>query len=472
MTMTHPHEGLQERALKPCPWCAGRAVMRRDDDPGYPWYVTFDHADSCPMYAVPTDLFRSFSTEAEAVIAWTPHATCPAVQDQGLCDALERIAGKNDLSGVPDDEVEAAARNALYECELIARAALSALPQQAAADDGEGLDDQVNAIINRNAEYMNGLDGGQRFFRTAAVIAMVREALSTPTSQPPAAETRLNDEGELRCRIQGALLATLGDTYDCTRVWEAWNIGTMDRDDFVPVLDRLEELVDEIATALTQPEPTAPQGSEEEQAAWDGLPLIDRLRYSARGSSAPYRDCALMEEAANALSSQQAAGEAVEVEPVAWMYETLDGGVVRFYKTRCRHPLAPGRTETPLYATPQPTETQCPTDETMAAMRGAENALSLLLQYEQIVISALTSDVEAGSAAIRAFQKAVAARHNLLAPIHAPRAQPTETQRIVAWLMRHFDGELSANQHVQRAAKAFADAIARGEHLAGEGDKA
>ena len=135
--MTHPHEGLQERALKPCPWCAGRAVMRRDDDPGYPWYVTFDHADSCPMYAVPTDLFRSFSTEAEAVIAWTPHATCPAVQDQGLCDALERIAGKNDLSGVPDDEVEAAARNALYECELIARAALSALPQQAATNEGE-----------------------------------------------------------------------------------------------------------------------------------------------------------------------------------------------------------------------------------------------------------------------------------------------------------------------------------------------
>ena len=135
--MTHPHEGLQEPALKPCPWCAGRAVMRRDDDPGYPWYVTFDHADSCPMYAVPTDLFRSFSTEAEAVIAWTPHATCPAVQDQGLCDALERIAGKNDLSGVPDDEVESAARNALYECELIARAALSALPQQAATDEGD-----------------------------------------------------------------------------------------------------------------------------------------------------------------------------------------------------------------------------------------------------------------------------------------------------------------------------------------------
>ena len=38
--------------------------------------------------------------------------------------ALGQIVSKNDLSGVPDGEVEAAAGSALYECELIARAAL------------------------------------------------------------------------------------------------------------------------------------------------------------------------------------------------------------------------------------------------------------------------------------------------------------------------------------------------------------
>ena len=58
------------------------------------------------------------------------------------------------------------------------------------------------------------------------------------------------DDSELRCRIQDALLATLGNTYDCNRVWAAWGVGTMDQDDFVPVLDRLEELVDEIFAAL------------------------------------------------------------------------------------------------------------------------------------------------------------------------------------------------------------------------------
>lgn len=38
-----------------------------------------------------------------------------------------------------------------------------------------------------------------------------------------------------------------GDTYDCTRVWSAWGVGTMSEDDFVPVVgqeDRLYEIAD------------------------------------------------------------------------------------------------------------------------------------------------------------------------------------------------------------------------------------
>lgn len=66
------------------------------------------------------------------------------------------------------------------------------------------------------------------------------------------------DDGELRCRIQDALLATLGSTYDCTRVWYAWGVGTMGEDDFRPVLDRLDELVDEIAAAVPAPPSAIP----------------------------------------------------------------------------------------------------------------------------------------------------------------------------------------------------------------------
>lgn len=38
-----------------------------------------------------------------------------------------------------------------------------------------------------------------------------------------------------------------GDTYDCTRVWSAWGVGTMSEDDFVPLVEseeRLYELTD------------------------------------------------------------------------------------------------------------------------------------------------------------------------------------------------------------------------------------
>lgn len=39
-----------------------------------------------------------------------------------------------------------------------------------------------------------------------------------------------------------------GDTYDCTRVWSAWGVGTMSEDDFVPVVEQDERLY-EIADA-------------------------------------------------------------------------------------------------------------------------------------------------------------------------------------------------------------------------------
>jgi len=44
---------------------------------------------------------------------------------EGMREALEKIAAKNDLSQAADDEIEVYARSALYECELIARQALA-----------------------------------------------------------------------------------------------------------------------------------------------------------------------------------------------------------------------------------------------------------------------------------------------------------------------------------------------------------
>lgn len=61
---------------------------------------------------------------------------------------------------------------------------------------------------------------------------------------------------DLRTKVRDAIAQTLGySAYDCTRVWDAWNVGTMDRDDFVKIVDdesRLDEIADAAMSALTE----------------------------------------------------------------------------------------------------------------------------------------------------------------------------------------------------------------------------
>lgn len=74
-----------------------------------------------------TDEARSYLYNTRTT-AQTP---TPEGQTEGVVEiaeaALRKIAGLNDLEGVPDDEVESAACHALHECELTAREALAAL---------------------------------------------------------------------------------------------------------------------------------------------------------------------------------------------------------------------------------------------------------------------------------------------------------------------------------------------------------
>lgn len=53
---------------------------------------------------------------------------------------------------------------------------------------------------------------------------------------------------ELPESVLDAVAEALGDAYDCTRVWEAWFVGTMSQDDFHSVADSSER-VEEIARA-------------------------------------------------------------------------------------------------------------------------------------------------------------------------------------------------------------------------------
>ena len=70
-------------------------------------------------------------------------------------------------------------------------------------------------------------------------------------------------DADLREMIRAALEGELSVTaYDCTRVWEAWGVGTMTEDDFEPVTERLDEITDTVIAALSTPAPSRPDEGE------------------------------------------------------------------------------------------------------------------------------------------------------------------------------------------------------------------
>jgi len=53
--------------------------------------------------------------------------------------------------------------------------------------------------------------------------------------------------------IREVLIDQLGDSFDCTRDWGAWSVGTMSDADFVPVADRIDDIVEAIRVKLEGP---------------------------------------------------------------------------------------------------------------------------------------------------------------------------------------------------------------------------
>jgi hypothetical protein len=69
------------------------------------------------------------------------------------------------------------------------------------------------------------------------------------------------DNDEQRKAVRAAVTEALGGAYDCTRVWEAWQVGTMGPDDFMLVAeddDRVAEIADAAIEALRPTAPPAP----------------------------------------------------------------------------------------------------------------------------------------------------------------------------------------------------------------------
>lgn len=267
------------------------------------------------------------------------------------------------------------------------------LPHQPATDEGErvrvldGANSHVfdkRLVIGDGDAFQKG-DGGECIaFADEPWASRIATALSTRTSQPPAAETRLRSvlsyiRSELAlfaacCAVSNKTSDTFVGTEAKAKEWVACindalaqsPVETLSARDLFEIarpcfhyakrgtpdggmFERSEtgrllmNAMEKIA-ALTQPEPTAQQAtpasrilnSLEEANAW--------VRGEDTGATVHH------------VAAQQAAGEAV-----AWMYTNPNFAPGRPPNEVCfdRHEvIGENWTETPLYATPQPTETQ------------------------------------------------------------------------------------------------------------------
>ncbi|WP_429499489.1 hypothetical protein ACQUFY_21710 [Robbsia andropogonis] len=53
------------------------------------------------------------------------------------------------------------------------------------------------------------------------------------------------DDEDIRNAVRDAISEAIGcSAYDCTRVWSAWGFGTMGSDDFAPIVDSEERLLE------------------------------------------------------------------------------------------------------------------------------------------------------------------------------------------------------------------------------------
>ena len=472
--MTHPHEGLQEPALKPCPFCGGDELSH-----GYTMaggqMIGNAECHTCGVYIVAED-------EVSAIENWNTRAdpltgTPPVPQDQGLRDALERIANGKE----PGQYLS------LVKCREIAAEALANLPQQAETDEG----DRIAAAI-KATEYKYFGDYEMSDEQREAVDVLVetakRYALSTPTSQPPAAETRLmGEQRDVTAKIIAAGYS--GDPW-----W--WKEAFDDDQDetAVRLRDDDRKIADDVIAALTQPEPTAQQAGSDWFAGdvdVDGNELItvrkdeweklieqrDKFKWQVRDTcvraekaeaaqqatdcpdcdGTGYRQASTAHKGGECPTcaatgdrlAQQAAGEA---EAVAWScYERNMG--TWYHRLVSEKPTGDRyRDIVPLYATPQPTETPIKRIEDGHADTEGEAAERF---------AHLNCPTCGGSG-------------------HIDDVQPTETQRIVAGLNEVRDLMLeriqgSPARSAAHNARVRLETIIRelsGEHLAGEGDKA
>lgn len=214
----------------------------------------------------------------------------PAGQERALREALERIAV---LAQKAHGDIRRHA--AIADIKVIAAETLAALPHQPATDEGEGewLTKRVAEVVAEDGGCWSACSGCQesvdgyvssrdypysRIFKCqpgsgcrecgglgviwqdGAFLASYGEALSTPTTQPPAAETRLREPFTHALASLVAAISILRRAHDEHK--EPRKVVASDKM-FLQMLADYEAAAANARDTLTQPEPTAQQGGGE-----------------------------------------------------------------------------------------------------------------------------------------------------------------------------------------------------------------
>ncbi len=94
------------------------------------------------------------------------------------------------------------------------------------------------------------LDGTEMVFSNEAVAQRKADALGLEYYGLYLKSGNQADELRIKSKLRDDLITHLCSefvsVYDCTRVWEAWSVGTMSQRDFEPLEDRVEQIADGI----------------------------------------------------------------------------------------------------------------------------------------------------------------------------------------------------------------------------------
>ena len=105
-------------------------------------------------------------------------------------------------------------------------------------------------------------------------------------------------------RIADTVRDYLGDIFACTRVWEAWQVGTMTQNDFTPADET--ELADEIATAVaeiyTHPAIPDKQAVSVPSILYDGYAVFQEVQHARNSKGLEnIKDSALVSDVLDAV---------------------------------------------------------------------------------------------------------------------------------------------------------------------------